>query len=146
MCSHDADSGGSLEGVLVGSESNVGLLLTIGSHEGVNTADLDGLVESLDSLLDGGLLGSTVADEDEGVVVLDGLDSGLGGKGVLDDSVGVEDVLVVLDTVSEGKRGLLLGGGDGSSEGSVGPDLSLGVGVGSLLNLSSGSFSLTFRT
>ena len=141
VCSHDSDSGSNLEGFLVGSESNVGLLLTIGSHEGVNTADSD-LVEFFTGLLDSGFLGSTVADEDEGVVVLDSLDSGLGSERVLDDGVGVEDVGVVLNTLSESDGGILLGLGDGSSEGSVSPDLSLEVGVRSLLDSSSGSFSV----
>ena len=144
MRSHDSNSGSNLESFLVGSKSNVGLLLTIRSHEGVDTADSD-LVEFFTSLLDGSLLGSTVADEDEGVVVLNGLDSRLGGERVLDDGVGVEDIVVVLNTTSEGNRSILLGLGDGSSEGSVGPHSSLGVGVRSLPDLSSGSFSLTYR-
>ena len=145
MCSHNSDSGGNLEGFLVSVESNVGLLVSGGSHESVNTADSD-VVELFASLLDSGFLGSTVTDEDEGVeTIFAHLDSRLGGEGVLDDGVGVEDVFVVLNTMSEGNRLLGLSLGDGSSEGSVGPDLSLEVGVASLLDSSSGGFGLTDR-
>jgi hypothetical protein len=145
VCSHDSDSGGNLEGFLVSVEGNVSLLVSGGSHEGVNTGDLD-VVELFASLLDGGFLGSTVTDEDEGVeTIFAHLDGGLGGQRVLDDGVGVEDVFVVLNTLSEGNGLLGLSLGDGSSEGSVGPDLSLEVGVASLLDSSSGGFGLTDR-
>lgn len=143
MCSHDSDSGGNLEGFLVGTEGDIGLLLTIGSHEGVNSDNLD-LVEFLAGFLDSGLLGSTVTDEDEGVVVFNGLDGRLRGERVLDDGVGVEDVSVVLNTSTESDGSLSLGLGDGSSEGSVGPDLSLEVGVRSLLDLLGSGFGLTY--
>ena len=135
--SHDSDSGGNLEGFLVGSESNVSLLLTVGSHEGVDSGDSD-LVEFLTGLLDGGLLGSTVADEDEGVVVFDGLDGGFGAHGELDDGVGVEDN-GVLGSDSKGNGGALLGLGDWATEGGVVPDLSLLGGVGTFLH-GGGSF------
>ena len=50
--------------------------------------DVD-IVQLLDSGLDLVLVGLDVADEDEGVVVLDLLHGGLGGQGVLDDVVGI---------------------------------------------------------
>ena len=50
--------------------------------------DVD-IVQLLDGGLDLVLVGLDVADEDEGVVVLDLLHGGLGGQGVLDDVVGI---------------------------------------------------------
>jgi hypothetical protein len=136
-CSHDSDSGGNLEGFLVGGKSAVSLLLTIGSNEGVDSLDLD-LVKLLAGSLDNGLLGASVNDEDEGVVVFDGLDGGFGAHGELDDGVGVEDN-GVLGSDSKGNGGALLGLGDWATEGSVVPDLSLLGGVGTFLH-GGGSF------
>ena len=56
--------------------------------EGVDLGDVD-IVQLLDGGLDLVLVGLDVADEDEGVVVLDLLHGALGGQGVLDDVVSV---------------------------------------------------------
>ena len=69
---------------MVGGEGAVSFLFTIGSHESVNSFDLD-FVKFLAGLLDNGLLGTSVDNEDEGVVVLDLLHRGLGGQGELED-------------------------------------------------------------
>ena len=53
--------------------------------------DVD-VVQLLDSRLDLVLVGLDVADEDQGVVILDLLHGGLGGERVLDDVVGVHPV------------------------------------------------------
>lgn len=60
---------------MVRGEADVGLLLAVGPDEGV---DLDGvdLVDLLDGVLDLPLVGLDVNDEDEGVVLLNLLNSG----------------------------------------------------------------------
>ena len=57
----------------------------------VNLADLD-VIQLLDSRLDLVLVGLDVADEDQGVVVLNLLHGRLGGQGVLDDVVSIHAV------------------------------------------------------
>ena len=74
---------------MVGGEGAVSFLFTIGSHESVNSFDLD-FVKFLAGLLDNGLLGTSVDNEDEGVVVFNGLDSAFGADGVLNNGVRVE--------------------------------------------------------
>ena len=56
--------------------------------EGVDLGDVD-IIQLLDGGLDLVLVGLDVADEDEGVVVLDLLHRRLGRQGVLDDVVSV---------------------------------------------------------
>lgn len=70
---------GDVEGVKLRGESGVGLLSAVGSDEGV---DLDGvdLVQLLDGVLNLSLVRLDVDDEDEGVVLLDLLLGGKGGK------------------------------------------------------------------
>ena len=131
-CSHDANSGGDLEGFLVGGEGHVGLLFSVGSHEGIDSLDLD-FVQFLAGLLDNGLLGASVADEHEGVVVFNGLDGAFGAHGVLDDGVGVENNGLV-GSDSESNRVSLLSLGDGATEGNLVPHLSLPGLVGSFLH------------
>ena len=139
LVSHDSDFVGNLEGVVLLGEHNVGLLVSVGADEGVNLAHLDA-VHVLDGSADHGLGGSLVNKEHKGVVVLNGLDGGLGREGVVDHGELVHSGLL-LDGVLDGDR--LAGGGKslGESEGGVSPDLGLGGSVGSLLHSSSGSFS-----
>ena len=139
MVSHDSDFVGNLEGVVLLGEHNVGLLVAVGADEGVHLAHLDA-VHVLDGSADHGLRGSLVNEEHEGVVVLNGLDSGLRGEGVVDHGVLVHKGLLldgVLDGdgLADGRQSL------GKSEGGVSPDLGLGSSVGTLFHGSSGSFS-----
>lgn len=83
-CSHDSDSVGDVESVVLWAEDNVSLLLSIGSDESVDLLDFD-VVEFLTGLLDLGLGGLEVGQKDEGVVVFNSLDSTFGGEWVLDD-------------------------------------------------------------
>jgi len=138
--SHNSDTGSNLEGLLVGSKGHICLLLTIGADEGVDSGDLN-LVEVLAGTLDSGLLGATIADEHEGVVLLDGLDGGFTAQGVLDDAVGVERI-GFLDSDSKGNRVLLLGLADGASESGLGPDLNFVGLMLSFLHVSCNFFSL----
>lgn len=113
-------------------EDAVGLLLTAGSDEGVDLLDLD-VVELLDRFLDEGLAGLAVNDEDEGVVVLNGLDGGLSSTGVLHDSILVPSVL--LDSgLSLNLGSALLVEGLGQAEGGLEPHLVLLDLVGTLLD------------
>ena len=71
--------------------------------------DVD-VIQLLDSRLDLVLIGLDVADEDQGVVVLDLLHGRLGGQGVLDDVVSVH-------AVPAGSRLARVLGGSGRPEG-----------------------------
>ena len=72
---------------------NVSLLEAGWRVESVHLLHLDS-VELATGLLDGWLGGALVNDEDESVVVFNGLDNALGSKWVLDKCVLVESVLV----------------------------------------------------
>lgn len=85
-CSHDSDLVSDLKSVVLLGQDNVGLLVTIGSDEGVDSLHGD-VVEVLASLADGGLGGSLVNDEHERVVVFNSLDGALSAQGVLHDGV-----------------------------------------------------------
>lgn len=128
---------------MVLGEDHVGLLQAARRDHGVNLADLDG-VEVLDRLLDQGLGGAAVNNEDEGVVVLDGLDGRLRGSGLLHDGVLVPgDDLV--DTVHDCLGLAGKSEGLGASEGRVVPLLGFGGGVCALLDLFSNLLSLQWE-
>ena len=130
--SHNTDLVGNVESVLIASNDDVCFLEPIGSHEGVHSRDLD-VVEFLASFLDHWLVRSSVNDEHQGVVVLDGLDGTLCAQRVLYDRVLVPGLLLL-----NALPGILGGTGEcqslGSSEGGVGPDLVLSDTVASLLD------------
>jgi len=89
-----AELGGSnVEGIDIGSEASEGLLGAVRADQGV---DLDGVdvIELLKSLLDLGLVGLDIDDEDEGVLLLDLLQGTLGVERVDDDLVLIETGLV----------------------------------------------------
>ena len=131
-CSHNANSGGDFESFLVGSEGTVGLLFTIGSHKGIDSLYLD-FVEFLAGSLNDGFLGASINNENEGVVIFNGLDGTLGADGVLHDGIWVENNWF-LDSDSEGDGCSLLGLSDWATEGDLVPDLSLLVSVCSFLH------------
>jgi len=133
-CSHDSDAGSNLESLLVGSESDISLLLTVGADEGVNSGDLD-FVEVLAGALDDWLLCAAVTDEHEGVVLLNGLDGRLTAERELDDTVGVES-LASGNSASDGNRGALLGLGNWASESNLMPHLPLSGVVDTFLHIS----------
>lgn len=134
-CSHDSDLVGNVEGVLITSQLNVGLLLSLGGDQSVDLLDLDS-VQGLDGLLDLLLVGLLLHDENKSVVVLDGLDGGLSAEWVVDhiESVGAD----LLDTSEWVLWHSLLHQGLWSLEGGLGPDLGL---AGLMHALSHGSSS-----
>ena len=84
-----------------------------------------------------GLVGPLLDDEDEGVVVLDGLDGGLSAQRMKHD---VEAIIgLLLHSSQDVLRGSLLSQSFWSSESSGGPDLALASLVSALLD-SSGCF------
>merc|ERR1719222_111898 len=117
----DSDLVGDVQGVVVRGKADVGLLISSGSHQCVHLRDID-VVQLLDSRLDLVLISLDIADEDQGVVVLDLLHGGLGGQGVLDDVVSIH-------AVPAGSRLARVLGGSGRPEGlrpvelNAGPDL-----------------------
>lgn len=126
----EADLVGDLEGVVVGSKTNVSLFPAVGADEGVDLGGLN-IVELLDSVLDVALVGTEVDNEDEGVVVLD----------LLHGRLGVERVLDSAELVHAGEVGdrlaRVLGGtrkteGVGTVEGDRGADLLRRVRLGAL--------------
>ena len=132
-CSHDADFVGNLKGVVLFGEDHVGFLLATGGDHGVYLADLD-RVEFLAGLLDHWLGRALVNNENKGVMVFNGLDGGLGAARVLNDGVLVPSVLLlygVCNTFGLAGEGQSLG----TSEGNLGPGLSLGGVVGALFHL-----------
>ena len=92
--SHNSDFVGNVKSVLFGGDNDVSLLESIWSDESVNSGNLD-IVEFLAGLLNHGLVGSSVNDEHQCVVVFDGLDGALSGEGVLDDGVLVPGLLLL---------------------------------------------------
>lgn len=121
-------------------EDAVGLLLTTGSDKSVNLLDLD-VVELVDSLLDSRLGGTAVNDENKGVVVFNGLDSGFSSAGELDNGVFVPGVLLH-DGVAFDLGGTELGESSLKTEGGLGPYLVLANLVGTFLDLLLDSLSL----
>lgn len=65
----DSDFVGDIKGVVIRGESDVRLLGSQGSNQGVDLLDGD-LVQLLDGLLDLVLVGTQIDDEDKGVGVL----------------------------------------------------------------------------
>ena len=63
---------------MLGSNDDVGLLESVWSHEGVHSGHLD-VIEVVAGFLDHWLVGSSVYDEHQCVVVFNGLDGGFGG-------------------------------------------------------------------
>jgi len=84
----DSDLVSDVQSIVVRSQAHVCLLVSGGTHQGVNLGDVD-VVQLLDSALDLMLVGLDVTDEDQGVVILNLLHSWLSGKGVLNDVVSV---------------------------------------------------------
>jgi hypothetical protein len=139
--SHDTDLVSDLQGVVLLVKNNISLLLTVGSDKSVHLSNLD-VVEVLAGLLDSGLGGLLVNDEDEGVEIFDGLDGGLSAEWVLHDGVLVSSWLNLGSSLHgqwlPGKAESL-----GESESNLGPNLLFVLSVGTLLHGSSGS--LCFR-
>jgi hypothetical protein len=130
--SHNTDSVGNIESILVAGEGHVGLLLTSCGNESVNFLDLN-LVKGLHGLLNELFVGSLVYNENETVVILNGFDCRLTGQWVLDDSELIESVIVV-DTVNGDLWNSLLDKGLWQSECGLMPNLSLLSGMGTLLH------------
>ena len=89
--SHDTNLVGNIKGILLLGESNVGLLLSLWSDEGVNLVDLD-LVKFGAASSDHFLVSFSVNHEYEGVAVFNVLNGTLGTEWVLDDGELVESL------------------------------------------------------
>jgi hypothetical protein len=76
---NDTDSVGNIKGIKVLSESDIGLLLTIRADQSVNRLNLD-LIQRLNGILDLLLGSQNVADEGEGINVLNLLHGSFSGK------------------------------------------------------------------
>ncbi len=124
-------------------DHDVSLLEAVGSNKGVNSGDLDA-IEILASFLDHRLVGSSVNDEHQCIVVFNGLDGALSAQWVLDDGVLVPGWLQ-LDASSSVLGGTGESESLGSSEGGVGPNLVLSDTVASLLNSGGGSLGLRLK-
>ena len=132
--SHDADLVSNLKSVLVAGEGNVGLLFSSRSVKSVDLLNLD-FVKLLTGLLDHLLVGFLVDDKNEGVAVLNGLDSRFRAQWVLDHGESVEGIELFhsfqySDWVSLLSKSLW------SSEGGLSPNFSLNCGMSSLLHSS----------
>ena len=94
--------------------------MALGSDESVHLLNFDS-VEGLNGFLDLGLVGLLLHDEDEGVVVLDGLDGRLSAQWMVDNIEAIVGNL--LDSSQDVLRASLLSQGLWSSERGLGPDL-----------------------
>ena len=135
--SHDAHLVGNIKGLLVGVEYDVGILVSIGADESVDSFNLD-VVHLFTSFTDGVLVGPAVNDEHERVVVFNHFHCAFASHWVLDDGVLVPgDLLLIADSTVLGLSGQLKGVGSFECHGS-----SLSVGllfVGSFLGCGCGS-------
>ena len=73
--SHNTNFVGNVQSILIAAEGNIGLLLSSWSVKSVDFLNLD-FVELLASLSDHFLVALLVNDENESVVILNGLDGG----------------------------------------------------------------------
>ena len=120
QCSHDSDLVSDVQSIQVTCQFNVCLLVALGSDKGVDLLNFDS-VEGLNGFLDLGLVGLLLYNENECVVVLNGLDGRLSAEGMVDD---VEAVVGDLLHGSQDVLGYsLLSQSFGSSERCLGPDL-----------------------
>lgn len=136
------NSVGNIQGIVVSSQSDVSLLGTIWSDQGVDLLNVN-LVQLLNGSLDLVLVGLDAHLQNQGVTVLNLLDGGLRGNWRLDDLVSVQS-----GVVWDGLSGVSWGSGQlqglWQSEGSVGSNLGDLLGVGTLQSrfLSSSSLSV----
>ena len=137
--SHNTNFVGNVQSILIAAEGNISLLLSSWCVKSVDFLNLD-FVELLASLSDHFLVALLVNDENESVVILNGLDGGFTGKWVLDNSESVKSV-VGFDGSEEDLGRSLLNGSLWSSEGDLVPDFSLLSSVSTLLNSGRGGFS-----
>lgn len=135
-CSHDTNLVGNIKGILLLGESNVGLLLSLWSDEGVNLVDLD-LVKFGAASSDHFLVSFSVNHEDEGVAVFNVLNGTLGTEWVLDDGELVEG-LGLLNCLKDVLWRSLLSKSLWHSEGGFVPNLSFSCGMSTLFNSGSG--------
>ena len=119
-CSHDSDLVSDVQSIQVTGQFNVCLLVALGSDKGVDLLNFDS-VEGLNSFLDLGLVGLLLHNENECVVVLNGLDGRLSAQRMVDD---IEPVVGHLLHGSQDVLGYsLLSQGFWSPERCLGPDL-----------------------
>ena len=85
-CLDDTDTVSHIEGVVVGGQADVGLLLAVGADKGIDLLALN-LVHLGHGVLNLAFVRFEVDDEDKSVVVLDLLHGRLGGERVFDDTV-----------------------------------------------------------
>jgi hypothetical protein len=85
-CLQNADLGSNVHSILIGRNSDISLLLTVGSDQSVDVVSVN-FVHLLDGILDLFLVGSGVNEENQSVAVLHLLHSSFGGDGVLNNGV-----------------------------------------------------------
>ena len=83
---------GQSKGILTFTKSNVSLLLSVGSDEGVDGSNLN-VVNLVEGISDLGLGGGVVNDEDHSILIFDLFHGLLSVKGVLDDGILVKSKL-----------------------------------------------------
>ena len=142
-CSHDSDSVCNIKSILVRCKSNICLLFTLWSDKCVNLLDLD-VVELLARNLDHSLVGFLVNDENESVVVFNGLDGRFTAQWVFDDGKLVEGV-IFLHSSQDILRISLLCLTLWSSEGSLVPNLSFFGGMSTFLHCSCCCFGSLYK-
>lgn len=139
---HETNSVGNVQSVMVSGQSDVSLLGTVWSDQSVNLLNVN-LVQLLDSSLDLVLVSLQADLENQGVTVLNLLNSSLRGNWGLNDLVGVHSV-VVRNGLSGVERVLSQLQGLWQSEGRRSSDLNSLLGVVTLQSrfLSSSSLSV----
>jgi len=90
-CLYDSDFVGDIEGVVIGSQPDVGLLHAIGANQRVDFADVD-LVQLLDRLANLRLVGLQIDDENQSVVVFNLLHGRFCRQGIPDDGIGIHTI------------------------------------------------------
>merc|ERR1719419_1314237 len=90
-CLYDSDLVGDVEGVVVGSQPDVGLLHAIGADQGVHFTNVD-LVQLFDSLANLRLVGLQIDDENQSVVVFNLLHGRFCRQGIPDDGIGIHTI------------------------------------------------------
>ena len=132
MCSHNSNLVSNVKSVLLSWENDVGFLESVWSDQGVDWLDLD-VIKILTSFLDHWLVSSAVNDENQGVVVFNGLDCAFSGEWVLNDGILIPGLFLLYDlSLILGSSGFLKG--LGSSECDWAPDFVFSLTVSSLLD------------
>jgi hypothetical protein len=130
---------GNIKSISVSGQTDISLLLTVGSDESVDLGSVN-IIKLLDGILDLSLVGLDINEEDEGVIILELLHGSLSVKGLTNDAV-----LVHARSVGDGLAAVLgstsklesLGQVEGGGSADLALSLALGTLKGSLLGIKS---------